>query len=106
MIDGTIIRGTTPHHEFELPYAAELVSQIEITYGQKGKPLFTKTKQHCRFENNVVSVDLTQQETFSFIPNKRANVEIRVKNIDGRVIRSEEPIVLRVVDNMSSEVLK
>ena len=33
MLDGTIIRGTTPEHEFELPYPIELVSDFRVVYG-------------------------------------------------------------------------
>jgi hypothetical protein len=32
MIDGIVIRGTTPIHEFEIPYPIEIVKNIRITY--------------------------------------------------------------------------
>jgi hypothetical protein len=50
MLDGFVIRGTTPTHDFDLPYAKELINDIRITYGQGGKPILTKTKSSCQFE--------------------------------------------------------
>jgi hypothetical protein len=33
MIHGLVIRGTTPEHEFELPYPVEMVEDIRVVYG-------------------------------------------------------------------------
>ena len=51
MLDGFVIRGTTPEHEFELPYSKEIISDIRITYGQGKKALFTKTLQDCQIRD-------------------------------------------------------
>jgi hypothetical protein len=32
MIQGYVIRGTTPTHEFEIPYPIDIVKNIRITY--------------------------------------------------------------------------
>jgi hypothetical protein len=48
---------------------------------------------------------LIQEETFLFVPNKHLNIEIRIKLINGKVVRTEEPIILRVIDSMSDEVI-
>jgi hypothetical protein len=50
MLDGFVIRGTTPTHDFELPPKTKgLINNIRITYGQGGKPIFTKTEDSCQF---------------------------------------------------------
>jgi hypothetical protein len=42
MIQGIIIRGTTPQHDFELPYTLDLIKDLRITYAQNGTAIFTK----------------------------------------------------------------
>jgi hypothetical protein len=59
MLQGIIIRGTTPEHEFDLPYPLELVSDVRVTYGQGGKPIFTKTREDCTLSAGKISVLLT-----------------------------------------------
>ena len=51
MIDGIVIRGTTPEHEIELPYPEETISDVRITYGQGRKALFTKTLRDCKIKD-------------------------------------------------------
>ena len=106
MLHGYIIRGTTPTHEFGIPYNSNIIRDIRVTYGQNNKALFTKYIHDCKIENNKISVSLIQEETFLFTPNKNVTVEIRVLTMDGDVVRSEEPIVLKVIDSMSDEVLE
>jgi hypothetical protein len=66
MIHGLVIRGTTPTHEFELPCSQALIEDVRVIYGQKGKALFTKTKDDCTIEDNKISISLIQEETFLF----------------------------------------
>ena len=105
MLQGTIIRGTTPEHEFELPYPKENISDIRITYGQNGRLNFAKSMQDCVLSPGSIRVQLTQEETFSILPNKPVLVEIRIKLVNGKVVRNEEPIALRVIDSIDSEVM-
>ena len=105
MLQGIIIRGTTPEHEFELPYPLGLISDIRVIYGQGGKPIFTKTKEDCTLSEGKVSVLLMQEETFSVLPSKPLDIEIRIKLTNGKVVRTEEPISLRVIDSMDNEVM-
>ena len=104
MLHGVLARGTTPTHDFELPYPQEFIKDARITYVQNREAVITKTLEECRFENNVLSIDLTQEETLLFMPNKIVNIETRVQIFDGRVVLSEEPIRLRVIDTINSEV--
>lgn len=105
MLQGIVIRGTTPEHEFDLPYPEELISDIRIVYGQGNKALFTKTLDDCQIKEGKILVSLLQEETFLFSARKRLNIEIRIKLTSGKVVRTEDPIVLRVVDSMSEEVM-
>lgn len=105
MLQGTIIRGTTPTHDFELPYPQDFVKDVRLTYGQNGKEIFSKVLKDCSFENGVLSVKLTQEDTFSFLPKGNVFIEMRVLLSDGGVIRNEDSIELRMMDSMNREVL-
>lgn len=105
MLQGIIIRGTTPEHEFELPYPLELISDVRIIYGQGSRSIFTKTKEDCVLSEGKISVLLTEDETFSILPSKPLDIEIRIKLANGKIVRTEEPISLRVIDSMDNEVM-
>ena len=104
MLQGTIVRGTTPTHDFELPYAQELIKDVRVSYVQNNQEIITKTLDECRLVGNVLSTDLTQEETFLFAPRWRVEIEIKIQLFDKRVVRSEEAIELRVVDTVNKEV--
>lgn len=105
MLDGFIIRGTTPEHEFELPYPVEIVDSVRVTYVQPRGISFTKPAEECVISEGKITVALTQEETFSFDARKKAEVEIRIKLNNGKVVRSENSIVLRVIDSHDTEVM-
>ena len=105
MIQGIVIRGTTPTHEFELPYPLAMVDDIRVVYGQNKKAIFTKSKEDCKLTEGQISVSLIQEETFLFSPHKKLEIELRIKLTNGKVVRTEEPIILRVIDSMSDEVI-
>ena len=105
MIQGTLLRGTTPTHEFELPYPIELIEDVRVVYGQNNKAILTKTKQDCEFEDGKLSVSLIQEETFLLSPRKTVEIQLRIKLTNGKVVRTEEPIFLRVIDSLSEEVM-
>lgn len=105
MIQGIMIRGTTPKHDFSMPYSVDEVEDIRITYGQNNKTVLTKIKKDCSIEKDIISLRLTQQDTLSFIPNKNIYIEIRILLSNNQVVQTEEPIVLRVINTMNTEVL-
>lgn len=105
MIQGTIIRGTTPKHDFELPYPIELVNDIRIIYGQKKQPVVIKRIEDCQMADGIVSVALTEQDTLAFNASKQIEIELKVKLTNGKVVRNEDPIILRVIDTCDNEVM-
>lgn len=106
MIQGTIIRGTTPKHVFDLPYPREEISNIRIIYGQNGKSLFVKLGKDCSFLDKKVEVSLSQEDTYLMKPNKILDVEIKIKLVNNNVVRPEEPIHYRVLDSMDAEIME
>lgn len=112
MLQGTIIRGTTPIHDFELPYPKELIKDLRVTYGQDNQAVVAKSLIDCdisKIDNSInskLSIQLTQEETLMFLPRKNVSIEMRIWMTDNNVIRNEETIELRVVDTMNEEVFK
>lgn len=106
MLQGIIIRGTTPEHKFDIPYPQELIKDIRVTYGQRGSSLFTKTLKECTLGDEELKVPLTQEDTFKFVANRPVHIEIRILFTDGNVVRTEDPIRLRVIDTMDTEVMQ
>ena len=81
-----MIRGTTPTHMFMLPFEVALVKEIRILYAQKEKVLFTKETADCVMEGNMVSVTLTQEDTFKFDCKNHIQIQLRVLTTDGQVL--------------------
>lgn len=106
MLQGIIIRGTTPIHEFELPYPQEYIKDARVSYCQSGTAIITKTLADCRLQNSALLIDLTQEDTLMLSPSKKVEIEIRVQFTDNKVARNEELIELRVVDTINKEVLE
>ena len=106
MLDGFIIRGTTPTHEFELPYPVEIVKNVRITYTQHRGKSFTKTLPDCVLSEGKIEVSLSQEETFSLDASKLVDIEIRLQLTNDKVLRSEDIIRLRVIDSSDNEVMK
>lgn len=106
MLQGSVIRGTTPLHSFELPYPIEIIDDIRVIYGQGKQLLFTKTKSDCVIENNEIQILLSQEETLMFTSFQNVFIEIKIKLKNGKVVRNEEPILLRVIDTIDVEVFE
>lgn len=84
-----MIRGTTPTHSFSVPYDLTNVENIVIRYGQNDKPLFEKTKADCIIAGNLITVTLTEEETYSFDCHFVGQAQIELTFIGGEKIKSE-----------------
>ena len=74
-------KGTTPTHTFELPEAVvNTIRDVEITYSQNRRVILQKDMYDCTIEGNIISVTLTQADTFKFMDD--VNVEIQVRVLD------------------------
>jgi hypothetical protein len=106
MIQGVIIRGTTPELEFDFPYSTETVSNVRVIYGQHGRQLFIKLSKDCSFSENKIKTRLTQEETYLMRPNQIVEVEIRVKLRDNQIVRCGEVSRYQVSDSMDTEIME
>lgn len=111
MLNGVIIRGTNPEHEFELPYSSKLIKNIRVIYGQNGKSILKKiwnrdtNDNTCQLQEGKIIVPLSQEDTYLISPGTPLEIEIRVQLTDDKVVRSEDSIKLRVIDTMDNEVM-
>ena len=80
----SIVRGTTPTHNFNLPIDTSELKTARVIYSQNDKIVFKKERDECKMEGNTVSVTLTQAETFSLDHKHTAQVQIRILTTDGK----------------------
>lgn len=88
-----MIRGTTPTHTFELPFAVDDIDQVRIVYAQEGSEILVKTNSDCTLEDSTIRVKLTQDDTLGFKAPGPVEIQIRVLMTNGDVLASS---VMRV----------
>lgn len=82
-------KGGTPIHTFEIP--PELVGNIksvEITYSQKKQIILQKNTEDCTINENIISVTLTQLDTFRFTDDVNVEIQVRILDEAGNVFPS------------------
>lgn len=85
-----IRRATTPKQTFtlDLENVADL-SEILITYAQRGVIMIERTKDSMIIEDNKVSFRLTQEETLSLRDNIPVEIQVRVFTSDNNALGSD-----------------
>jgi hypothetical protein len=99
--------GTTPTHTFTLPDNIDdtAIKEIEISYSQKGSVILTKKTNDCALSDRVITVKLTQQDTFAFNPSLWVEIQVRLLTNAGDAMGSD--IFKCTAEKcLSSEVLK
>jgi hypothetical protein len=81
--------GSTPKHEFTLPFDISLVKQFKVTYKQNGKVVLEKHLSDFGASDNTLSVTLTQEETFLFIEGVNVEIQARVLTVGGDALASD-----------------
>ena len=103
-MDYQIQQGSTPTHEFELPFPTNLVSNIVVTYEQDDSIIIEKKGDEVIRDGYSVKVSLTQQDTLKFKSDKIVKIQLKVKTIEGNVIPSD--IIYRGVSEvLNKEIL-
>lgn len=84
-----IVQGTTPTHTFNLPFAASFVKSVIISYIQNEEIVFSKDETACRFNNNSIELDLSQEETFKLDPQHFCLIELRVLTTENKALKAK-----------------
>lgn len=80
-----IIRGTTQVHSFTIPFAAEDIGAMYLTYKQYNGPTIEKSLKDMTFEEpGIAKVHFSQNDTLSFKPYTTLNSD--VIEIQGRTV--------------------
>lgn len=77
-----MIKGTTPSFTFKLPFNTELLTNAKVTLRQ-GDIYLEKKLCDCETTENLLTVRLTQEETFLFACRSVINVQLRVLTRNG-----------------------
>jgi hypothetical protein len=97
-------RGSTSPFTFALPYDTAALTKVRVIYTQGDKIVLKKEKEACGCNGNVLTVTLTQEETFLFDCEKPAEVQVRIMTTDGKV-RGSIPKIFSVEKCLDDEVL-
>ena len=81
--------GSTPKHEFTLPFDISLVKEFKVTYKQNGTIILEKHLNDFEVNENTLSTTLTQEETFLFTEDVNVEIQARVLTMGGDVLASD-----------------
>lgn len=100
-----MIKGTTPTHFFTIPFKSSDISKVRVVYGQENNPILVKTNDHCTIQDNLISVTLTQNETFLFDAEKSLEVQVRLLTTNGNALASV-PKRIGITNCLENEVIE
>lgn len=99
-----MIRGTTPTHVFTVPFDTSIIKTVRVIYKQNNNQVVCKENDDVEMDGNVVSVKLTQEDTFKFKHGQNVKIQLRVLTQDGEAM-SSDIIVDSVQECLDDEVL-
>lgn len=93
--------GSTPKHEFTLPFDVSLIKEFKVTYKQNGEIILEKYFNDFEVNGNTLSITLTQEETFLFTEGTNVELQARVLTMGGDALASDIRIITaeRCLDN-------
>lgn len=98
-------RGTTPIQIFKLPFFADEITTLRITYKQGDNVVLEKTEADVEKVDRTLRYMLSQEESLKFDPKYSAFVQLRCKKRDGSV-HATNPKKISVFDVFNEEVLE
>ena len=81
-------RGTTPKLVFTLPFSADRLRTIYITFSQGRAETLIKHGDQISADGNTLTLQLSQEETLKFI-DYPVEIQIRAIDTDGNAIASK-----------------
>lgn len=100
-----MFRGTTPTHTFEVNIDTSLIKEVKIAYYQDDIEVLVKRTEDCTMQDNIITTQLSQEDTFLFTGNMSASIYIRVLTHTGEALITE-PIFMAVRKCVDDEVLE
>lgn len=94
-----MIRGTTPTLNFTLPFECSTLTACSIAFAQDKVVVLEKTLGDCQMNGNVLSVELTQEDTLSLDCQKVLEIQVRcgrgAAKLASQIIREDVGRILK-----------
>ena len=91
--------GCTCTNRFTIPYNADTIDCLSVTYTQNRRVVLKKRLPDCAFENGCVCVNLSQEDALLFNEQTIVRIQLKVKLTDGTVTKSN------IIEVTTDEVL-
>lgn len=82
-------QGTTPKHTFTLPFDAAVCEKIRVVYSQGDKVKIVKNNKDIQMSGNVITVKLSQTDTFRLNSKLKTDIQVRVLTHGGDAFASK-----------------
>ncbi len=83
-----IQQGSTATHVFNVPYAADEIQEVVVSYAQDGKEVLGKFVPYTDRVGHVVRVELSQADTLRLAAGKHVTIQMKLLLFTGGVIVS------------------
>jgi hypothetical protein len=95
-----MIRGTTPTLTFTFPFQKENLKNLSLVFCQRGLILLEKKLEDVEITDNILSVQLSQEETLSFWARFNISIQIRC------VTKNDEAFASQIITTSAERILK
>ena len=92
-----MIRGTTVPIQLKFPSDITDIEKIRIYFNQGSETVLTKDEDDCTISSNIVTTELSQEETYKLTAKKRLQISCRAMLSNDSVIGSR-PVFFDVYD--------
>ena len=82
-------RGTTPTLTFHMPIDPALCEAISVALAQGKTLVLEKTKKDCQINGFDIKVHLSQEDTLALSADRRTEIQLRAKTMDGDCLASD-----------------
>lgn len=80
---------TEPTFTFTLPIDTDIVDECRVTFAQYGSVILTKETDECEMSGNIITVDLTPDETLLFDHKDTAQAQLQALTTGGDPLVSD-----------------
>ena len=93
-------RGSTPTLTYQLPFSideiGDTIGVFWLTFSQKGVEVFTKTLNDVTIDKDIITCELSQEDTLSLQSDEYVDMQIRMKLADSQMVYTSEIMHARV----------
>ena len=84
-----MIRGSTVTHVFNIPFEANKIKELKITYSQNDSIVLFRKRNNCTVDDYKITVTLLQEDTFKFDSSRSVNIQLRILTNEGIALSSK-----------------